>query len=138
MILQCLIALLVTWLHRNQEHAIAYLCHENHILKAQLNGRRLHLTNMECRRLAVLAHPIQRKRLKAVASIATPDTLLRWYHRLVIQEADRTTHGKQPGRPCVALEIEQLVVRMAHENPSVGSRRIQGALSNVGYQIDKI
>jgi hypothetical protein len=35
------------------------------------------------------------------------------------------------------MEIEQLVVRMATENPLWGYRRIQGALSNLGYPIHK-
>jgi hypothetical protein len=44
---------------------------------------------------------------------------------------------KPLGRPRVAAEIEQLVIRMATENPRWGYRRIQGALSNLGYHIDK-
>jgi putative transposase len=43
-----------------------------------------------------------------------------------------------PGRPRVDEEIEQLVVRMAEENPTWGYRRIQGALANLGHSIDKI
>ena len=43
-----------------------------------------------------------------------------------------------PGRPRVDKEIEQLVVRMAEENPTWGYRRIQGALANLGHTIDKI
>jgi putative transposase len=38
----------------------------------------------------------------------------------------------------VAEEIEQLVMRMAEENPTWGYRRIQGALANLGHRIDKI
>jgi len=37
-----------------------------------------------------------------------------------------------------SLEVEQLVIRMAEENPSWGYRRIQGALANLGHPIDKI
>jgi hypothetical protein len=35
------------------------------------------------------------------------------------------------------MEIEQLVVCMATENPRWSYRRIQGALSNLGYRINK-
>ena len=138
MILQCLIALLATWINRHQEQTITYLREENRLLKTQRKGRRIHLTNTERRRLAVLAHPIDRKRLKQVSSIATPDTHLRWYRRLVIQAPGHTTQRKQPGQPCVGQEIEPLVVRMANEPSRWGYRRMQGAWSNVGYHIDKI
>jgi hypothetical protein len=138
MLLHALIAMLAYWLHRHQEHAITYLREENRLLKAKLEGRRLTLTDTERRRLAVLAHPIDRKRLKAVATIATAETLQHWYRRLVDQAVDQTVRGKQPGRLRVATEIEAFVVRMAEENASWGYRRIQGALANVGYHIDKI
>lgn len=42
------------------------------------------------------------------------------------------------GRPRVDEEIEQLVIRMANENPTWGYRRIQGALATLGHRIDKI
>jgi putative transposase len=96
------------------------------------------LTDTERRRLAALAHPLGRKRLKEMATIATPDTLMRWYHRLIAQKFDGSTHRRQLGRPRVAEEIERLVIRMAVENPTWGYRRIQGALGNLGHAIDAI
>jgi transposase InsO family protein len=108
------------------------------VLKTQLGGRRLRLTDTERRRLAALAHPLGRKRLKEVATLATPDTLMRWYQRLIAQKFDGSTYRRQCGRPRVAEEIELLVVRMAEENPTWGYRRIQGALANLGHPIDKL
>jgi transposase InsO family protein len=107
-------------------------------LKAQLGGRRLRLTDTERRRLAALAHPLGRQRLKKVATLVTPETLLRWYKRLIAQKFDGSTHHRQLGRPRVAEEIEQLVIRMAEENATWGYRRIQGALANLGHRIDKL
>jgi hypothetical protein len=83
MILHVLIAMVAGWLQCHQQQVIAYLLAENHVLKAQLRGRRLHLTDPERRRLAALPHPLGRTHLQEVATIATPDTLLRWYHRLI-------------------------------------------------------
>lgn len=88
MILEVLITMVAGWLQRHQQHVIAYLQEENRLLKAQLGGRRLRLTDTERRRLAALAHPLDRTRLKEVATLATPDTLLRWYKRLVAQKFD--------------------------------------------------
>src|SRR5438105_13408622 len=103
-----------------------YLLEENRVLKAHLGGRRLHLTDTERRRLAVLAHPLGRKRLKEVAALATPETLMRWDKRLIAQKCDGSTQRQQLGRPRVAEEVEQLVIRMAEENATWGYRRLQG------------
>src|SRR5215831_10432385 len=126
MILHVLIALVAGWLQRHQQQVITYLIEENRVLKAHLGGRRLRLTDTERRRLAALAHPLGRKRLKGMATIATPDTLMRWYHRLIAQKFDGSKHRRQCGRPRVGEEIELLVVCMAQENPTWGYRRIQG------------
>jgi putative transposase len=72
MILHVLIAMVAGWLQRHQQQVIAYLLAENRVLKAQLGGRRLRLTDAERRRLAALAHPLDRTRLQEVATIATP------------------------------------------------------------------
>ena len=135
MILHILIAMVAGWIQRHQQHVITYLQEENRILKAQRGGRRLRLTDTERRRLAALAHPLGRERLKEVATLATPDTLLRWYQRLIAQKFDGSKQRKALGRPRIAAEVEQLVVRMAEENPTWGYRRIQGALANLGHSI---
>jgi len=126
------------WIQCHQQQVITYLQEENRVLKAQLGGRRLRLTDMERRRLAASAHPLGRTRLQEIATIATPDTLLRWYHRLIAQKFDGSIQRRQPGRPRVAEEVAQLVMRMAEENPTWGYRRIQGALANLGHPTDKL
>jgi hypothetical protein len=136
MILYMCIAMVAGWLQRHQQQAITYLLAENRVLKAQLGERRLRPTNTERRRLAALAHPLGRKRLHELATIATPDTLLRWYRRLIAQKFDGSQHHAPLGRPPVTEEIEQLTVQIANENPTWGYRRIQGALANLGYTID--
>jgi putative transposase len=138
MILHVLIAMVAGWLQRYQQQVIAYLHEENRVLTAQLGGRRPRLPDTARRRLAALAHPLGRARLKEVATLAMPDTLLRWDTRLIAQKCDGSKPRHQRGRPCVAEEAEQLVMRMAEEHPTWGSRRIQGALAHLGHAIDTI
>ena len=76
MILHVLIAMVAGWINRHQQQVIAYLQEEHRVLKAQHGGRRLRLPDTERRRLAVLAYPLGRQRLKELAILATPDTLL--------------------------------------------------------------
>ena len=95
MILHVLIAMVAGWLQRHQQQVITYLLAENRVLKAQLGGRRLRLTDTERRRLAALAHPLGRQRLKEVATLVTPDTLLRWYQRLIAQKFDGSSSDER-------------------------------------------
>src|SRR5712691_11384163 len=138
MILQVIIAMVAGWINRHQQQVIAYLQEEKRVLKSKLLGGRIRLSDTECRRLAKLAHPLGCKRLKHLATLATPDTLMRWYKRLIADKFDGSKTRKELGRPRVCEEIEQLVIRMAEENPTWGYRRIQGALANLGHHIDKI
>ena len=77
MILHVFIAMIAGWVQRHQQQVIAYLQEENRVLKAQLGQQRLRLTDTQRRHLAALAHPLGRKRLKDLATLATPDTLMR-------------------------------------------------------------
>ena len=129
-----LIALAGWWSDRRQE-AVAYLIEENRILRAQLRGRRLQLTDEDRRRLARCGHRLGRRRLSQVATIVTLDTILRWHRQLI---ARKWTYAR--GRSCrsgVLLEIRRLVVRMAEENPTWGYTRIRGALKNVGHRVGR-
>jgi putative transposase len=105
MILHVLIAMVAGWIQDHQQQVITYLREENRILKAQLGGRRLRLTEPERRRLATLAHPLGRQRLKEMATLATPETLLRWYRKLVAQKFDGSCHRRPLGRPQTASKF---------------------------------
>jgi len=61
-----------------------------------------------------------------------PATLLRWHRELVRR---RWTYSHRRGRPGVTIELRDLVLRMARENPTWGYRRIHGELCRLGYKI---
>ena len=85
-----------------------------------MNGsRRLRLTDDQRRRLAVKGHVLGRRQLAAVAGIVTPDTILRWYRRLVAQKYDGYK-TRRPGRPATKPDLAALIMRMANENPTWG------------------
>src|SRR5215510_9638275 len=111
-----------------------YLAAENLILKAQLKGR-LKLSDAERATLGEIGHRLGRKVLGQVATVARPDTILGWYRKLVAHKFDGSRARQGPGRPRVAREVEQLIVRMASENRDWGYDRIAGALANLGYEI---
>jgi hypothetical protein len=76
--------------------------------------------------VAGLGARLGRRILADVATIVTPDTILRWHRPLIARKW--TCARRRPGRPPVLLGTRGLVVRMATENPSWGGTRIQGAL----------
>jgi putative transposase len=117
--LQMVLGVLTGWLDRREREAIAYLIEENRLLRRQLGGGRLRLTDEDRRRLAARAYAVGRAALRQIATIATPDTLLRWHRQLI---ARKWTYAKKSGRWGVLIEIRQLVVRMATESPTWATR----------------
>ena len=115
---ELLIVAVAGWINRDQQAVIDYLVEENRVLKGQLRGRRVRLTDDERRRLAVKGKALGRKLLEEVAGIVTPDTILAWHRKLIARKWDTSSRRRGPGRPRVILEITDLEVRMAKENPN--------------------
>jgi hypothetical protein len=117
LVLRLFVFAVAGWINRGQQQVIEYLVEENRVLRGQLGGRRLRLTDAQRRRLAVRAKVRGRKTLMGVACIVTPDTLLRWYRRLVARKYDGSRR-RGPGRPPTQTALAVLVVRMASSNPT--------------------
>ena len=122
------------WMNQEQQQIIDYLREENRVLRAQVGSRRLRFDDDQRRRLAVRAKVLGRRVLAEVATIVTPETLLRWHRKLIAQKYDGSAR-RTPGRPGTVAELAALVVRMAVENRDWDYRRIQGALSNLGHKL---
>jgi hypothetical protein len=86
--------------------------------------------------------PVDRALLAAAASelprslrdtrLVTPRTLLRW-HRALVRRKWRQTSARR-GRPPLTVEVQELVLRLARENPRWGYRRICGELGKLGFR----
>jgi putative transposase len=61
-----------------------------------------------------------------------PETLLRWHQDLVRR---RWSYPHQRGRPALAAELRELVLRLISQGePDLGYRRIHGELCRLGYK----
>lgn len=132
--MQMVLSVLTGWLDRREREALAYLIEENRIQRHQLAGRRLRLTDDDRRRLATRAYRVGRAALRQIATIAAPDSLLRWHRPLI---ARKWTYARTSRRRGVVVEIRQLVQRMATDNPTWGYTWIHGALQNVGHRVGR-
>jgi transposase InsO family protein len=83
----------------------------------------------------MLGKALGRKGLAAVATIASPETILRWYRELVANKYDGSQRRGQ-GRPKTSADITAIIVKMASEN-SWGYTRIKGALNNLGHEVGR-
>jgi putative transposase len=81
--------------------------------------------------LAAISRVLPRSRWSCF--LVKPETLLCWHRRLVAGAWTYPHH--QPGRPPLAREVEQLIVRLARENPRWGDQRIKGELVGLGIQV---
>jgi hypothetical protein len=69
----------------------------NRILNARLEGRRLRLDDTERHCFAELGHRLGGRVFGQIATIVTPDTILRWHRELVA--ASGRIRGSVPGVP---------------------------------------
>ena len=95
--LHFLVLALAGWVTRHQEDRIDYLREENRVLREHLGPRPLRLTDGQRRRLAVRGQTLGRRILSQVAGIVTPDSILRWYRRLIAQKYDGSTRRDRSG-----------------------------------------
>ena len=130
-----LLICLAGWMNRNQQHVIEYLREEVRVLREHLGPKRLRFTDEQRARLARKAKRMQFGKLKEIASIVTPQTLLAWHRRLVAQKYDSS--AKRIGRPRTKSSLTELIVQLARENRTWGYGSIEGALLNLGHDVSR-
>jgi putative transposase len=108
---------------------ILVLRHQLTVLRRQVPRPRLEPADRAL--LAAISRALPRTRWSCF--LVAPETVLRWHRRLVA--GAWTYPHRSQGRPVLAQDIQQLIIRMARENPRWGYRRIQGELLRLGVQV---
>jgi putative transposase len=107
------------------------------VLRARLGRKRLRFTEAERRLLAEKGKPLGRELLAQIASLVTPETILRWYRERVAAKYDGSGARGAPGRPSARGDKVEQLLMMARENPSWGYTRLHGALKNLGSDLGR-
>jgi putative transposase len=108
---------------------ILVLRHQLAVLRRQTKQPRLDPADRAV--LAAISRALSRARWSCF--FVKPETLLRWHRRLVAGAWTYPHRGT--GRPPLDQELQQLIVRLARENPRWGYRRIQGELLRLGIHV---
>jgi hypothetical protein len=101
-------------LHNDIE--IVVLRHQLAVLKRQVGRPRLRRRD----RLFMTALSRMLPRPRWCSFVVTPPTLLRWHHELVRRKWAYRRNAS-PGRPALADDVRELIVRMGRENPRWGA-----------------
>ena len=128
---------LAGWINRQQQDLIEYLRGEVRVLKELQGQKCLRFSDDQRRRLALKAKRLGLSRLKEIAAIVSPQTLMVWHRKLIAGKYDSSYYPRRVGRPPTAEHLRGLVLRMAEENRGWGYSRIQGALANLGHNIGR-
>ena len=108
---------------------ILVLRHQLAVLRRQIPPPRLEPADRAM--LAAVSRVLPRARWSCF--LVKPETLLRWHRRLVA--GAWTYPHRQTGRPPLDQEVQQLIVRLARENPRWGYQRIKGELQRLGVRV---
>ncbi len=110
---------------------ILVLRHQLAVLSRQVACPRLSWSDRAL--IATLAKLVPPERWAAF--LVTPETILRWHRALVRRHWTYPRRG--PGRPSLADETVELIVRLARENSRWGYLRIVGELKKLGIAVSK-
>ena len=94
---QLLLLILAGWINHREQDVIEYLRAENRVLRKKLGKNRILLDDDQRRCPAVKGKIVGQNMLEQVATIVTPDTILRWHRELVAAKWDEESWRESGG-----------------------------------------
>jgi transposase InsO family protein len=121
--------------NRDKDIEILALRRQLNVLQRQLGPARVRFTPSDRALLAALLHRLPKNVLKQLHLAVRPDTILRWHRNLIARRHALRSRPRRAGRPRTVRSMSLLVLRLVHENPAWGYRRVHGELMVLGVQV---
>jgi transposase len=121
--------------NRDKDAEILALRHQLAVLQRQLGPRQMRFTASDRALLAALLHRLPSNVLQRLHLVVKPDTVLRWHRYLRARRHAERSRPTHVGRPRTVRSIRTLVLRLVHENPGWGHRRVHGELLVLGVKV---
>ena len=116
---------------RNPEAELLLLRHQLRVVRRQVKRPQLGLVDRTI--MAALSRRVSPAAL--IGLLVQPETILRWHRALVRRKWAAFGRRRGPGRPSLDAQIQELILRMARENPKWGCIRIRGELQKLGHAV---
>ena len=120
---------------RDKDVEILALRHQISVLQRQLGATRPRFKPADRALRAALLAPLPRDTPRRLRLIIRPDTVLRRHRDLARRHHAERSRRKRPRRPRTVASIRRLVLRLVHENPAWGYRRVHGELTMLGIKV---
>lgn len=128
-LLLAVVALCSRWLQPRHNVQVQFLEAQIRILRERVKAERIILSPTERAELLRLGSELEHQ-VGELLHVVKPDTYRRWR-----QDQKQGKVPKGVGRPPLAKEIQDLIVRFATENAQWGYRRIVGELKKLGHEV---
>ncbi len=79
-----------------------------------------------------------RELLEATTVLFTPETILRWYHKLIAQQYNGSGNCKNPGRPRMSQEITVKNILLIHDCDPLHTEKFASILKAAGVEPVKL
>ena len=118
------------------EYLMEFIEIQGEILEEKTGHRQPELSDDQKKRLAHRGKKLNQFLLGQVAQCFAPKTIHDWYRELIAEKYDSTGENqKKRGRKPISTDLQELVLRLAEQNPHWGYKRIRDYAEYLGYEV---
>ena len=115
----------------DREAELLLLRHQLRVVRRQVKRPQLNMADRTI--MAALSQRVSRAAL--IGMLVQPETVLGWHRELVRRRWAAFGRRRGPGRPGLDPELQELILRMARDNPRWGCVRVRGELIKLGHTV---